>query len=356
MTVLGADPEELESTALRVLALADNYENANQQIGYWLRRMAWEGAEADRFRALYQSQMHPQLMAAAAFSRQASSELRAQAANQIRASRNERTVSWVSGTPLLPVGGLDVPDFSGIGDQLKILLDSVSDFFDIHTFAGLLDPKLVSKAGKNIFGPIGGVISAWALITDVPELFDDVGDFGDAIARRDLGDVLEAIEQFGYSYSDIAIDFGGILLGVSPLFGPAAPVVASIGMGLLVGGWGIKAAAFAFDHLRGPVAEGLKDIYDFTRGLGTDIVNELLSFEEVGEAGREISREFSEGIREIQEADGFIETGAEVLEAGLETGAEIVEGTFEVVGEVGMKAVHGAKDLRTGIKNWVLGK
>lgn len=86
MTLLGADPEQLEVAANRILAGADSYERARDQIGHWLRHMDWEGPEAERFHAAFVSQMRPQIDAAAAFLRQAASELRAQADAQTKAS------------------------------------------------------------------------------------------------------------------------------------------------------------------------------------------------------------------------------------------------------------------------------
>ena len=87
MTILGADPDHLEATAHRLLTHADGYDNASNQIGYCLRRMDWQGPEADQFRSNFESQMRPQLGAAAAFLRETASELRAQAAAQTKASQ-----------------------------------------------------------------------------------------------------------------------------------------------------------------------------------------------------------------------------------------------------------------------------
>ena len=88
MAILGADPDQLESTATRVLARADDYDDACNQIAYWLRRMDWQGPEADHFHAMFESQIRPQLGAAAACLRQAASELRTQAAAQTKISQN----------------------------------------------------------------------------------------------------------------------------------------------------------------------------------------------------------------------------------------------------------------------------
>jgi len=87
MAILGADPDQLESTATRVLARADDYDDACNHIAYWLRRMDWQGPEADRFHAMFESQVRPQLAAAAAFLRQAASELRIQASAQTKISQ-----------------------------------------------------------------------------------------------------------------------------------------------------------------------------------------------------------------------------------------------------------------------------
>ena len=368
MTMLGADPDQLQSTAQRVLALADNYENANQQVGYWLRRMAWEGAEADRFNAMYQSQMHPQLIAAAAFLRQASSELRAQATDQIGASRNEDPVSWILGTPFPLPCGPGVPGSDGIGDRLKDMWNFGKDVLNVDTLitfshymfrhyknypkplpgggwlpyvvnktddlAGLV--KHTGKHGSKLLGPVGIGISLWTLKSDVPEFFDDAGDLGDAIARGDQGEILESFEQLGYSYSSVLMGVGGVMLGASPLAGPAAPLVAGIGVGLFAGGVLIKAGTIAFDHLRGPVAEGLKEMHGFAQEALSEMKKMASEefqpvIEELAEARSEIGREFREGVQEIRDADGFIETATETLEATLETGSEVLEGAGETL-------------------------
>lgn len=87
MRILGADPDQLMSTAQRVGALADTYEDSTRQIGYWLQRIDWDGPEAQRFRALYESRMRPRLDEAAGLLRETASELRSQADEQIRVSQ-----------------------------------------------------------------------------------------------------------------------------------------------------------------------------------------------------------------------------------------------------------------------------
>ena len=107
MTILGADPVQLEQMATRLMTQADVYRDACEKIDSWLRRVNWRGNEAGRFFAVYQSRMRPQIDAAAAALQGTASELRAQAAEQIRVS--ETAASDGAGTlidvePCLAIG------------------------------------------------------------------------------------------------------------------------------------------------------------------------------------------------------------------------------------------------------------
>ena len=396
--VLGADPDQLESTALRVHARADDYENANNSISFWLRRMDWHGPEAERFQAVYQSQMRPQLDAAAAFLRQAAAELRTQAAAQVAASEDQSAVGWICGTPLLPGGGLPVPRFDDagnlLGDIWEFGKDVLGGVLDIDTLVGVgyylarhlgglpglrpgigsgigsfvpyvvdrLDDipsigKVLGKYGSKALGVVGIGISLWSIPGDVRETFADGRDLSEALTAGDWGAAAESLEQFVYSFSDIPIDMGGVLFGAGLLTGN--PYLAAAGTGLLVAGGAMKLGAFAFDHLRDPIAEGLKNTYDFVQDAGQE-AGQWLSEEtrgirrEMGEGVSEIGREAAEGYREIREADGVVETVFETGEAVVETGVEAIEAGVETGIEFGKKGIeYGLKAVtKVPILNW----
>ena len=105
MTVLGADPDQLEATAVRMMGLADDYDQSCNQIAYWLGQMAWEGSEAYRFRSAFNSTIAPQLGAAAAFARQAAGNLRAHASDQTNTSD---MMADYGGTRNIPTTGIPI--------------------------------------------------------------------------------------------------------------------------------------------------------------------------------------------------------------------------------------------------------
>ena len=107
MTILGADPEQLERMAQTLLGYADEYSDAGDRIDRWLRRTGWRGTDADRFFGFYESRMRPQISTAADTLRSAASELRAQAEKQTRASKTGVTsadLSSVDSEPCLALG------------------------------------------------------------------------------------------------------------------------------------------------------------------------------------------------------------------------------------------------------------
>ena len=283
--------------------------------------MAWEGPEAERFHAMYQSQMRPQILAAAACLSQASTELRAQAADQRRASSNENAIRWIGGSPFIPGGGLtdDIGEllediwnfgrriFDGILDVDTILhashylLRHLQKSFTVAPtgikpfFVDKVDDligvgKLFGQYGSRVLGALGAGVSLWTLPGDIRELGQDISDMERANTSSEW---YEAIEQFGYSYSDVLLSAGSIFLGVSAFGGPAAPVVAAIGVGLLAGGGIIKGSAFLYDHLRDPIADGLKQTYDFLSDRAQDVSRWI------AEETREIRAEFVEASNEV---------------------------------------------------------
>lgn len=378
MTILGADADQLKSTAQRVRTRADDYERANQQISYWLRRMDWHGPEADRFYSLYESQMRPQLDSAAAFLRQAAAELRAQAADQIRASGSQDVIAWVCGTAFLPGRGLPLSNTEDAAARLRETWAFVKNIFGIdglvtvgHYLWRHLDKlfrrsgpglplipylvdevddlagigKALGKHGSKVLPVVGAVVSAWSIPGDIRELQDDLGDLDKDLTEGDWSAAAESLEQVLYSYSDVPMDLGGVLLGLAA-FAPGPylkAALAAVGTGLYVSGGIVKVGAVAFDKLRDPIANGLKEIHEFAEDKVADaaqwISEETRGIrEEASEARGEVGREVREATSEIANADGPIETTFEIIEGVAETGWEVLEGAGEMSTEVLKKA------------------
>ena len=129
MTILGADPEQLDRMAQALIGYADQYSDAGNTLDNWLRRLSWRGAEADRFFAEYESQMRPKIAAAVVTLRSAASELRAQAEDQSRASRQSsiqrQAQAKVDGPPTLR---LDYGNAIASGKALGIGIEYRHDF------------------------------------------------------------------------------------------------------------------------------------------------------------------------------------------------------------------------------------
>lgn len=377
MTMYGADPQQLEHAARRVELLAESYNSANQQIEYWLRRMAWDGPEAARFRSQYSSEIRPQLEAMSGCLRQAATHLRVQAAEQLQASDATNLVGH-TGEDGIPsaVGSSAAAMALGVLAGIPGLVFHADTIAGVGTFLASYAREFLTRPGyrlqdyllryekvprkvlgstKGIFdalpkpvskglGVAGIVISAVQLPGDAVEAYDDWREIGNAIERGDRAAIEEAIEQFGYSSSDVLLDAGGITLGVGLMTGN--PVVAGIGAGVLIAGGTVKLASFAYDHLREPVGQWISEVSD---ALGThlagvsdavhDSVRNLSA--ELAEGQREIGAEIREGIREIAEAEGPIETAFEVFEAGAETAAEVGEAVLETAGS----AIKGVYDV-----------
>ena len=388
MTILGADPDQLKSTAQRVLTRADDYERANHQVSYWLRRMDWHGPEAERFYSLYESQMRPQLDSAAAFLRKAATELRAQAADQLRVSASQDVVGWVCGTALLPGRGLPLSNTDDAADRLRgirtlgkwilgvdtavgvghylsrhlKLLPGVRGWKpylvkDVDTLAGA--GKLLGKYGSKVLGGVSIGVSAWSLLTDVPEFVDDAEELGIAVSEGDWSGAAEAFEQSLYSGSDVVLDIGGVTFGLGMVSGN--PILIGAGTGILIAGAATKIAAFGFDKLRDPIASGLKEMHGFAEDRLVETVQwmgeetrEIRA--EAGEALGEVGRELREATGEIANADGVIERTFEVAEGVAEVGWEVLEGGVETSAEVVKKGADWLAGGATGIARWALNR
>lgn len=385
MTTYGADPQQLEHAAQKVESFADTYSSANQQIEYWLRRMEWDGPEAAGFKSHYSSYIRPQLDAMSGCLRQAAAHLRTQAADQLQASdaaRSARDDAWdrspleagsmISSMALGVLAGLptviyNADTLAGVSTFLAKYAKEIYGrpglrFPDILRYEKI--PKTVLQSTKSLFdklpktvskglGVAGIAISAYHLPGDAVEAYGDLQAIGDAIEQGDSAAVQEAIEQFGYSSSDVLLDLGGVGFGIGLMTGN--PVVVGIGAGLLIAGGTVKLASFAYDHLREPVGQLISDISDVLQnsvavvGDGVrDAVEGVAS--EVFEGRREIGGELREGFREISQAEGPIETTFEVFEAGAEVAGEFVEAGFEIVGSaargltgIGSSAVNALK-------------
>ena len=286
MTIMGSDPDQLKSTAHRVLTLADNYENANQQIAYWLRRMNWEGPEAERFHVLYQSHMRPQLDAAAAFLRQASTELRVQAADQLRVSANQRVI--VDPTCSLP-GPWLLDDLAGrIGGALEGLFNDSRRVLDVAGLLRHLDAdwgvdvaKRVAnflKSGSGV--PLANMMTVFGGATAIAFMPLELYEFSKDIVAVDWQDQ-DSLERMMYSGSDVLMGVGSAAAGIAIMLGMAAPPAAAVIVGI---GFAIKAGTFIIDNWD-TISGYMQSAYDFT-AKAADIFIEYSS-EFVGDVARE---------------------------------------------------------------------
>lgn len=82
MTVLGADPDQLEELATSLDRTASQMENASNAIDSSLRSIWWEGHEADRFRSSWGRSDRPALVSVAGDLREASRQARRNASQQ----------------------------------------------------------------------------------------------------------------------------------------------------------------------------------------------------------------------------------------------------------------------------------
>lgn len=311
MTLLGADPDQLIAAAGRFRAAAEVHTQANAEIGYWLSKAQWHGDHAEHFRQQYHTRISPGLVSASSFLDSLCTDLKAQAEQQRNASNGSTLIygppQVVCGTPFIDslwdaiVEELsDLYEFSSsvLVDTTRTLWRFADRTLDIENALNLghylvrhiralrnipfgrfvpyavnqvddlgLARVLGSTAGK-IFVGAGGVIGAISLPGDIAETIDRGNELAEAFQSGDGARINEAIEQFAYSYSDIPIDVGAMVLTASLFSGPAAPVVAAVGVGLMTGGIVIKAGAFVFDHFREPVAEAISAVYDFTKDVG----------------------------------------------------------------------------------------
>ena len=324
MTVLGADPDQLEATAARVLARADDYDDACNQIGHWLRRMDWQGPEADRFHATFESQMRPQLGAAAAFLRQAAAELRAQATAQTKASQTPEVVgsalaasieliasevfsdinefvsevqfeSWLEGTiqwmdklfptPTGPFGGLpdDLPSIRTIAG----LVGMGSDFVGFGSLAYLRHMNKLPEFGKRlpkfgleriIGGPagsaVGGAMAGFGVGMGIFNLPDNVNELGNAWDKMHESRYIQP-EAMG-DFLDAGADY--ILSGAAIAGGFYTPV----GLGLSAFGYGMKLGAnldtpiiWACDNIIYPAWDAGTDFAGDVWDAGTDFAGDV---------------------------------------------------------------------------------
>ena len=265
MTILGADPDHLQSTASRLLTHADGYDNACNHIGLWLRRMDWQGPEADRFRASFESQIRPQLDTAAAFLRETAAELRVQAAAQARASGSVGGIFSGIESVGLPIF---VPDgswpFSGL---LKDIYEVTKNPIGLPSLFRHLDADWgfdVAKRFSNTLIPGSGIHLAKTLtkffgVVAIPFLAVDVYEFSRDILAVDWQDQ-DSLEQLLYSGSDVLMGVGTVAAGLAVMLGMAAPPLAAIVVGV---GLAIKTGTFIIDNWDS-ISNGIESAYDFT--------------------------------------------------------------------------------------------
>ena len=227
MTILGADPDDLEATASRLLTHADGYDNACGQIAHSLRQMDWHGPEADRFRASFESNMRPRLDAAAAFLRQAASELRAQAAAQTLVSQTPEGIASALADDIHQ----SAQDFVAAALSIEHLVDGLLDV------GGLVEDQrdswllsAISLFVTSTTQPIGGrsidLPSLSTIVTTLGMATDFIG-FGDLAYLRYLGKMPEfgkplmpfGVERLLGSGAGNVVTGAGVFLGALNLPG-----------------------------------------------------------------------------------------------------------------------------------------
>ena len=355
MTILGADPDQLEATASRLLTHADGYENACNHIGHWLRRMDWQGPEADRFRSNFESQTRPQLDVTAAFLRQAASELRAQAASQTKVSQTldvagsawaavmagrelsdalkslfadsvfseiedvtSRWGPWLDIFLPVPIGGpigFPPPSISSINDVVN-MIGMGTDFLGFADLAYLrylnklpdvgdkLGPFGVSRhvgttAGR-VLGGASGIVGLLNLPGDIGEIHGVLEKMGESkyIQPEDMGDLLDAV-------ADTILDTAAI---VGTKFPRAGLMIGAFGGGLKVGA-----------QLEAPV---------------TWLVDNVIypACPEVWNAIFDVS-------------DAVVDFGGDVLGAGVDFGGDVLDAGVDFGGDVLAAGVNRIEDL-----------
>ena len=360
--ILGADPDQLNTVAQRISSRADDYDNAGEDINYWLRRMDWHGPQADAFRSLYDSRMRPQLQAVATALREAASVLRANAAQQQAASGEKR--GNIPGYALPPDGGNRVENLLDDARRIKDIIDSfwrppfpglpfpfpglpspglpivglpsivlfgstalhvfeISDFLRMHggkpagNLVGRsadqlrsfgLNRVLGSGAGKTL-GVAGAVWSAATMPSEIQEFVQDLGEWD----WNDEASIKEGINSF----TDIMIGAGSIAMVI--------PGGAPVGIGLMGIGLLVKGAVHVVDG----------DVVGDALWKAGEFGNEAVDF--VGDVG-ESAVEFGGDVRE-----SAIEFAGDVGESAVEFGGDVRESAIEFTGDVEDAIFSGAK-------------
>ena len=323
MLILGADPDQLEATAARVLARAEEYDDACNQIAFWLQRMDWHGPEAERFQATFESQMRPQLNAAAACLRQAAAELRVQATAQFKVSQaldgsalattimgaiqltgisplgpenaEDQSRLWLDSTNLLldkffpaPIGpfGVMPPSLASI-TTIMDLIGMGSDFVGFGSLAYLRHVNALPSIGAKLpkFGleriiggsggaAVGGAMAGLGVVMGAYNLPGHAKETSDAwnkmhesryIQPEDMADFLDGT-------ADSILDVAGIAGG---FYTPAELLMGSFGYGLKLGANLDTPIIWACDNIIYPVWDAGTDFAGDVWDAGTDFAGDL---------------------------------------------------------------------------------
>lgn len=178
----GADIEQLRSLATQFDRSADRLDADRMSVGNAIRISAWMGPVAVRFRAQWDSDHSRRLHEAALRLRDAASALRANAAQQERAS----AVESASGQPVsaMPDGStVTVPNWllPNITGRSEMLIDDLVDHIGRQLLSSDLAVTLLEMRGQPVPGLLAKILGPFGLVTegyDIWNRLEDGDDFG----------------------------------------------------------------------------------------------------------------------------------------------------------------------------------
>ena len=417
MMILGADPDQLEATAARVLARADEYDDACNHIAHWMRRMDWQGPEAERFQATFESQMRPQLNAAAAFLRQAAAELRAQATAQFKVSQAPDVVgsaslataivsaSLATATQILDAAGFVSPGREITEDQGSSWLDSTESFLDMFfpvptgPFGGM-PPKLPSFTdvvgligmGSDFVGfgslaylrhvnalpgfgarlpqfgleriiggsggaAVGGAMAGLGVFMGAYNLPGHVGEVGDAWDKMHQGRYIQPEDMADLidAGADTVLDVGGMLGG---FYTPAGLLVNSFGYGLKLGANLDTPIIWACDNIIYPAWETGTDALGGLVDVGTDALGGLVDVGTDALGGLvDVGTDALGGLVDVgtDALGGLVDVGTDALGGLVDVGTDALGGLVETGTDALGGLVETGTDGLVDLGNYALG-
>lgn len=186
MSLVGADPEQLDRAAAELRAVADELDAHARALSASLRSVAWAGGVASQFAARWAGGYHPRMVSAAGFVRAAAGRLDQHAAEQRLAS------GVTAGSPLTEA-------------------------------CPLPEPPGASDSTSSGWEPEGEILDTWEALVGDADLRQRALDAGSALAslagELDAGDA-EALIEFltdptfvqALDAAEVAVDVGGFVV------------------------------------------------------------------------------------------------------------------------------------------------